>query len=94
MADHFPNESNENSLTPARPEEVAEALSRLVGPLARSAEDIALLLTVTRTWPRLVGRRLQTDGVIAGNGWSGSPCAPRRNRGAAARPHRSAHLRP
>ena len=26
-----------------------------------------------RTWPRLVGRRLQTDGVIAGNGWSGSP---------------------
>lgn len=27
MADHFPNESNENSLTPARPEEVAEALS-------------------------------------------------------------------
>ena len=27
MADHFPNESNENSLTPARPEEVTDALS-------------------------------------------------------------------
>src|SRR5215471_6314640 len=25
------------------------------------------------TEPRLVGRRLQTDGVIAGNEWSGSP---------------------
>ena len=27
MADHFPNESNENSLTPSRPEEVTDALS-------------------------------------------------------------------
>src|SRR3954470_5463883 len=26
-----------------------------------------------RTWPRLVGRRLQTDAVIAGKGWRGSP---------------------
>ena len=26
-----------------------------------------------RTWPRLVGRRLHTEGVIAGNGCSGSP---------------------
>ena len=42
-----------------------------------------------RTWPRDVGRRLHTEGVIAGNGCSGSPNLSRR---AAARATRCSRL--